>query len=158
MGGAIYVPGNVGRFGINNEYAEWNIYVDPYAAAEVFASGIEIHLTPLDATTLVWTTRDDQIQIQELGNPTSKLVADLLDWLFALIGIDRWTIFDLLAAVNTTDPHVCDWQDINLNVETREGTELGRTFIDTSIPNPSKVCLTPDEDAVRSLIMSVFAH
>jgi len=63
MGRAIDIPGNVGGvwdFGIDNPYAEWNIFVDPTAAQEVFATDIELHLTPLDATNLVYTTRTEQ--------------------------------------------------------------------------------------------------
>lgn len=160
MGGAINDPGNVGGvwdFGIDNKFAEWNIFVDPLSAYEVFASGIEIHLTPLDATNQVYTTREDQAELYALGNPTSKLVADLLDWKFAFQNSDRFTIFDLLAAVNTTDPQVCEWTDLYLNVVTKPGPELGRTFIDSSATSTTKVCLTPDEDAVRSIVTRVFA-
>lgn len=49
MGGAIDVPGNA----IKNPDAEWNIWVDPVAADEVFRSGIPITLVPLDATNQV---------------------------------------------------------------------------------------------------------
>src|SRR5215216_5721928 len=44
MGGAVKVDGNVGHsgVGIQNEYAEWNIYIDPTAANIVFNSGIPI--------------------------------------------------------------------------------------------------------------------
>ena len=51
MGGAVAVAGNVGSSSnIENEAAEWNIYVDPRAAALVFGSGAPITLVPLDAT------------------------------------------------------------------------------------------------------------
>jgi pyrimidine-specific ribonucleoside hydrolase len=49
MGGAIDVPGNA----IRNPDAEWNVWVDPVAAAEVFASGVPLTLVPLDATNQV---------------------------------------------------------------------------------------------------------
>lgn len=49
MGGALDVPGNA----IRNPDAEWNIWVDPVAAAEVFESEIPITLVPLDATNQV---------------------------------------------------------------------------------------------------------
>jgi purine nucleosidase/pyrimidine-specific ribonucleoside hydrolase len=52
MGGSVYQPGNIKSAWpeINNESAEWNIWVDPLAASEVFNSGIPIHLMPLDGT------------------------------------------------------------------------------------------------------------
>ena len=49
MGGAIDVPGNTPR----NPDAEYNIWVDPVAAAEVLASGVPLTLIPLDATNQV---------------------------------------------------------------------------------------------------------
>jgi pyrimidine-specific ribonucleoside hydrolase len=60
MGGALKVEGNVGNsgVGIQNEYAEWNIYIDPTAANIVFNSGIPIILVPLDATQHVPVTRN----------------------------------------------------------------------------------------------------
>jgi purine nucleosidase/pyrimidine-specific ribonucleoside hydrolase len=44
MGGAVDVPGNA------TPAAEFNLHVDPEAAARVFASGLPIELVPLDAT------------------------------------------------------------------------------------------------------------
>ena len=44
MGGAVDVPGNV------TPTAEFNMHVDPEAAARVFARGLPIDLVPLDAT------------------------------------------------------------------------------------------------------------
>jgi len=55
MGGAVNVPGTVGTsgVGITNTTAEWNIYVDPYAANFVVQSNAPITLVPLDATNQV---------------------------------------------------------------------------------------------------------
>ena len=61
MGGAVNVPGNLTDFSTNpaNVTAEWNIYVDPVAADEVFRSGLPIVLVPLDATNQVNATMAD---------------------------------------------------------------------------------------------------
>jgi purine nucleosidase/pyrimidine-specific ribonucleoside hydrolase len=52
MGGAVDGPGNV------TPSAEFNIHVDPDAAALVFESGLPIDLVPLDATRQAVLTRD----------------------------------------------------------------------------------------------------
>ncbi|MFQ5778856.1 MAG: nucleoside hydrolase, partial [Terriglobia bacterium] len=44
MGGALRVPGNT------SETAEFNLYVDPEAAAAVLATGVPLRLVPLDVT------------------------------------------------------------------------------------------------------------
>lgn len=58
MGGAVHVDGNLGVVVPDNHSAEWNIYIDPYAARLVFESGIPITLVPLDATNQVPVTVD----------------------------------------------------------------------------------------------------
>ena len=59
MGGAVFVPGNLTDFSASpdNVSAEWNVYIDPLAASEVFQSGVPIVLVPLDATNQVRITQ-----------------------------------------------------------------------------------------------------
>jgi inosine-uridine nucleoside N-ribohydrolase len=52
MGGAVDVPGNI------TPTAEFNIHVDPDAAARVFAAGLPLDLVPLDATRQALLPRD----------------------------------------------------------------------------------------------------
>lgn len=60
MGGPVKVRGNVGAsgVGIDNNAAQWNIYVDPVAANLVLQSGAPITLVPLDATNRVPVTAE----------------------------------------------------------------------------------------------------
>ena len=52
MGVAFDVPGNIAlsNVGIDNTVAEWNVFIDPHAAAMVLKSGIPVTFVPLDAT------------------------------------------------------------------------------------------------------------
>ena len=52
MGGAVGVGGNVAGsgVGIDNEFAEWNVYCDPLAAKLVLEADVRVALVPLDAT------------------------------------------------------------------------------------------------------------
>ena len=81
MGGAVDVPGNVGvsSVGINNDFAEWNINIDPAAANIVFNSGVPITLVPLDATKEVPVTRNFYRALGEhRSTPAAELVYELL--------------------------------------------------------------------------------
>jgi len=62
MGGAVGVPGNV------TPDAEFNIYVDPDAAREVFDAGLRVDLVPLDATRQTTINRD-QLHAALAGRP-----------------------------------------------------------------------------------------
>ena len=71
MGGAVAVPGNV------TAAAEFNLHVDPEAAALVFASGLQIELVPLDVTRRVVMTRADLgAALARHGGRTARFIED----------------------------------------------------------------------------------
>jgi pyrimidine-specific ribonucleoside hydrolase len=157
MGGSIYVPGNIKNDwpDIDNEVAEWNIWVDPLAAKEVFASGLSIHVTPLDATNQVTWTRSDALAWKSSGSPEGVLAGELLQWM-----LDSWSskgvyLWDLVAAVNTADPSLCPETPLSLDVITTPGRDLGQTVIDNRSPNAS-VCLNPDPVRVKERVAEIF--
>ncbi len=81
MGGALGGLGNVGPSepGINNQVAEWNIYIDPLALKVLLDSGIALTLVPLDATGDVPVTLDFLRRIQaNATTPEARFVRDLL--------------------------------------------------------------------------------
>ena len=74
MGGAYFEVGNV------TPAAEFNIYVDPEAAAEVFASGADITVLPLDATHKALITEPRLQAIADIGTPVARAVSGWLDF------------------------------------------------------------------------------
>lgn len=72
MGGARAEGGNI------TASAEYNIYADPDAAAEVFASGCPLVVLGLDATHQVRGTPERIARIDALANPVAQLAADTL--------------------------------------------------------------------------------
>jgi purine nucleosidase/pyrimidine-specific ribonucleoside hydrolase len=82
MGGALFVEGNIGSEaggqGYTNETAEWNIWVDPLAASEVFSSGLPIFLTPLDATDQVTWGKDFSRRWESSNDPAAKLAGEMV--------------------------------------------------------------------------------
>ncbi|KAL3648896.1 hypothetical protein CASFOL_005299 [Castilleja foliolosa] len=53
MGGAVNVTGNLYTGYNTNTYAEYNIFMDPFAAYKVVHSGVPVTLVPLDATNTI---------------------------------------------------------------------------------------------------------
>jgi purine nucleosidase len=72
MGGATRSPGNV------TPAAEFNIHVDPHAAAIVFDSGAPITLVPLEVTRQLVNTRPRLGRLGALGNRAGTAVSTLL--------------------------------------------------------------------------------
>jgi pyrimidine-specific ribonucleoside hydrolase len=130
MGGAVEVNGNVGfsGVGIENRFAEWNIYVDPRAANIVFNSGAPITLVPLDATKDVpVTTRFYQTLEAHRSTPEAGFVYDLMTASLSMIqsgGIHFW---DELTAAIATDESLATFKMFELQVVEEEGSESGRT-------------------------------
>jgi pyrimidine-specific ribonucleoside hydrolase len=156
MGGSVYEPGNIHSDwpALDNTVAEWNIWVDPVAADEVFASGLPLHLIPLDATRRVmWTPSDLQVW-QSYDSPAAKLAAELLQWM-----LDTWSakgvyIWDLVAATQSTNPALCSEVSLSIDVVTSPGKEQGRTVAINGTPNTG-VCLDPDSAQIKALANTI---
>ncbi len=159
MGGAVYVPGNIRDLTPDspNGVAEWNIYADPQAAKEVFNSGLDIYLVPLDATNQV-TINIEDTRLWRVGDKTASYAASLYDISFNEYGMQVTEIWDLLAAVIMVDPELCGFQSLSLNVITAAGTMTGQTILVTDGQPNVSVCLYPDPDMVRQRMIEVFSH
>ena len=74
MGGAMSEGGNI------TPAAEFNFYVDPEAAAQVFSSGAAITMIPLDCTHQALIT-DERLEIlRAAGTPVGTAFYHLLEW------------------------------------------------------------------------------
>jgi inosine-uridine nucleoside N-ribohydrolase len=113
-----------------------------------------LHLVPLDATRqVVWKQTD--VPGWQADAPESELAGDLLQWM-----LDNWSrdgvfIWDLVAAVQATDPEACPEVPMALEVVTAPGPEEGRTLTVNGPANIS-VCLEPDTAKIKSLAAAVF--
>jgi inosine-uridine nucleoside N-ribohydrolase len=128
MGGSVNTPGNVGpSLNIDNQYAEWNIYADPHAAAVVFASGMPITLVPLDATQSAPVTMDFYAKMEnDRSTPAAEFVYRTLTQKEPDIR-EGWLYFwDPLAAAIATDESLASLQDLRLIVKEEEGPDSGR--------------------------------
>ena len=156
MGGSVYVEGNIKSAwpAIDNGVAEWNIWADPVAAKEVFASGLPLHLIPLDATRKVTWTQSDLPGWASSDSTEGALAGELLQWMLNSWSPEGVYIWDLTAAVQTTNPAICPEVSLAIDIVTSPGPEQGRMIIPQDTPNAS-VCLNPDIGQVKSLAASI---
>jgi pyrimidine-specific ribonucleoside hydrolase len=158
MGGAVHIPGNIHDFypESENTYAEWNIYSDPVAAKEVFESGLEMYLVPLDATNQVLISKQDTGQWRA-GGRMADFAADIYDWLMNATGEHSFSIWDLMAAEIMLDPDLCGFRELRLEVVTAEGSTSGQTeVIPAGTPNIN-VCLEPDAALIQQTLIDDFS-
>ena len=137
--------------------AEWNIWVDPVAADEVFSSGLRLHLAPLDATNKASWTQSDIVSWTGSGTPEGIIAGDLLKWM-----LDSWSssgvyIWDLVAAIYATNPALCPEVSLSIEILVAPGPEQGRTIISNQ-PANTNVCLDPDKVQMKALAASILGH
>jgi purine nucleosidase/pyrimidine-specific ribonucleoside hydrolase len=159
MGGAVYVPGNITGLirDSNNQVADWNMIADPQAANEVFASGLELFMVPLDATHTVLLRQDD-IRPWRKGDEKANMVVDLYDIMFDTWGLETAEIFDLTAAVLMVHDELCHFQPLHLDVVTENGPTLGQTIAVPDAEPNVHVCLEPDAGQVKQNLDETFSR
>ena len=159
MGGSIYVPGNIESDwpSIHNRVAEWNIWADPVAADDVFASGLPLHLIPLDATNQVTWTEVDALNWATSATSEDVFAADILRWLLRSWTTDNAYIWDLAAAVVMTDQRLCSEVPLALDVVVEAGSEQGRTVVGDGTAN-TLVCLEPDTTQVKLNVSNILGQ
>ncbi len=158
MGGAVRVPGNIDDLvpDSGNTVAEWNVYADPQAAAEVFDSGLEVYLVPLDATNEITVGRRDTEQWRQ-GGGTADFAADVYDMLFDAWSTESAAAWDLVTAAIMVKPELCVFQPLHLEVITAVGDVAGQTVL---VPNEKpnvQVCLDPDVNRIKQTFNEVFS-
>jgi ribokinase len=130
MGGAIGVPGNV------TPTAEFNIFVDPHAAAIVFASGLPITLVPLDVTRQVRLTRTFLRQtVHGRGTKLAQAIQQMTRHLLDGPGQERgMAMHDPLAVAMVLDASVVQLTRLPIQIETRGLQTIGMTVADWRDP------------------------
>jgi inosine-uridine nucleoside N-ribohydrolase len=131
MGGAVHVPGNVGpEADVDNDVAEWNIYVDPHAAGVVFRSGAPITLVPLDATNHAPLKRGFYRRLKrDCKTPAAQFAFRILKQLLDLVRDEAYCFWDPLAAAIATDESLATAEEYLLVVIEAEGPHSGQTMV-----------------------------
>ncbi|MDK2980876.1 MAG: hypothetical protein PWQ55_1223 [Chloroflexota bacterium] len=129
MGGAFNRDGNLHEFPgyEDNHVAEWNIYVDPLAASQVFTSGVPLSIVSLDGSDEFVITRSDYDRIAGSDDPGLQVLAHSWEQNFNSWGGD-FKIWDIVAAVALTDPGYFTWTYDSVDVVTDPGSTQGQTI------------------------------
>lgn len=128
MGGAYFEVGNT------TPAAEFNIYVDPEAAAAVFHSGIPIVMAPLDVTHKALTTPARLDAFAQLGNRAGEVVAQMLGF-SERFDLEKYgwagaPLHDPCVTAWLLAPHIFEGREINVEIETGSALTRGMTVAD----------------------------
>ncbi len=143
MGGAFHVPGNV------TPAAEFNIYVDPEAAGQVFAAPFSrLVAVGLDVTERVTLTRDDWNAASQQGDlpAAAALLGEVGRFAFSDLGHDNFALHDPLATAVAVAPELIRAEWATVVVDT-EGDDEGRT----RVAGPGNVQVAVDVDQAAAL-------
>jgi len=129
MGGA-YTRGNT------TPAAEFNIYVDPEAAAIVFTAGWPLTMVGLDLTHQALATPAVLERIAALGTPVARIAVQLMEFFRETYrrnsGFDSPPVHDPCAVARVIDPKVMHCVDAFVAIETRGDFTSGMTVTDFS--------------------------
>jgi purine nucleosidase len=160
MGGGCFEGGNI------TPAAEFNIYVDPHAAAVVFGSGIPITMMPLDVTHKALTTEKRNEALSTIGNRTGTAVAEMLGFFErfdeAKYGSDGGPLHDPCTVAWMIAPELFSGRHCNVEIETASELTMGMTVIDwwqvSGRPHNAFVVGDLDADAFFALITERLAN
>ena len=124
-----------GSIGLGNTTpaAEFNIYVDPEAAREVFESGLRITMSGLDVTHQAGAGRAERDRMRGLGG-IGEWVADSLDFFAGAyersFGFDAPPLHDPVAVAAILEPGVLKTRPMNVQIECGSELTRGETVCD----------------------------
>ena len=128
MGGGFFAGGNT------TPVAEFNIYVDPDAAAIVFASGVPITMFPLDVTHKALVLPADLERFRTIGTPVGDAVAGMLGYYerhdVEKYGIAGAPLHDPCVIAYLIDPDLFSGKACRVEIETDSELTIGQTIVD----------------------------
>jgi purine nucleosidase/pyrimidine-specific ribonucleoside hydrolase len=127
MGGSTE-RGNVGP------YAEFNIFVDPEAAAIVFGSGVPVTMCGLNVTHQALVTPDVVARLEALGGELGVVCAELMTFFAStykkLWGFEAPPLHDPVAVARVIDPALVECVDAHVAIEVSGEHTRGATVVD----------------------------
>jgi len=160
MGGGFFEGGN------STPAAEFNIYVDPHAAREVFTAGVPITLIPLDCTHQALTRRARVEKFRVMANRSGPAIAAMLDFFERYdeqkYGTDGGPLHDPCVIAWLLKPELFNGRHVNVAIECESELTMGMTVVDwwgvTSRPANATVLRNVDADGFFALLTERIAR
>ena len=128
MGGGYFAQGNI------TPSAEFNIFVDPEAAALVFACGAPLVMMPLDVTHKVLTTNARVERIRAVDNRAARALTAMLLFYERFnvekYGTDGGPLHDPTTIAWLLKPDLFEGRLCNVEIETQSDLTRGATVVD----------------------------
>ncbi|ADG89289.1 nucleoside hydrolase [Thermobispora bispora] len=129
----VVMGGSIER-GNHTPYAEFNVYVDPEAAAEVLASGLPVTLHGLNVTHQALVTPDVVDRFRGLGTRLGEVCAELMTFFGGtyrrLWGFEAPPLHDPVAVAYVIDRSVVECVRAPVRVELEGAYTRGATVVD----------------------------
>jgi purine nucleosidase len=155
MGGAFSEGGNI------TPAAEFNIFVDPEAAAKVIECGAPVTMIPLDCTHQALTTPNRLAKLRAIGTPVSEAFYHLLKFnkIFdeQKYGWQGGPLHDATVIAYLLSPKLFCGRQVNVAIECASPLTLGMTVVDwwavTRKPPNVQFMRTIDADGYFDLVI-----
>ena len=150
-----------GSIGLGNTTpaAEFNVYVDPEAAREVFESGLPITMSGLDVTHKAGAGPAQRERLRSLGR-VGLVAAELLEYFAAtyegVFGFDAPPLHDAVAVAAVLEPALLETRPMRVDVECESELTRGETVCDfygvTGRPPNAEVGVELDREGFFELL------
>jgi pyrimidine-specific ribonucleoside hydrolase len=156
-----------GSIGLGNTTpaAEFNVYVDPEAAREVFESGLPITMSGLDVTHQAGAGSAERENLRSLGR-IGGVVAELLEFFAGtyerIFGFDAPPLHDAVAVAAVLEPALLKTRPMRVDVECESELTRGETVCDfygvSGKPPNAEVGVDLDRDGFFDLLYRILGR
>ncbi|MDN5851668.1 MAG: nucleoside hydrolase [Actinomycetia bacterium] len=160
----VWMGGSTGRGNVT-PYAEFNAFVDPEAAAEVFASGLPVTMIGLNVTHQALATDEVVARIRAVDSGLATTIADLLSFFAStyerIWGLPAPPVHDAVAVARVIDTDLVECTRAPVSIETSGEFTSGATVVDlhsrTGRPPNAHAGVTVDVDRFWDLMVDALA-
>lgn len=149
----VVMGGSLGRGNVT-PYAEFNAYVDPEAAAQVYAA-CNVTMVGLDVTQRTVLTRATWDRLDARGGVAERLVRGVTARGFLERGLAAVPLHDPLAVALAIDPELCSLRRGTVQVETVTAWRAGQTTLRQEDGGPHAVAVGVDVARFAALFHTV---